>query len=176
MISLVTKYCFFVNKLNEFNEDQIKIIMILKDLVTSLNIKICLSSQSWNHFTKAFDINSSWMLRLKEFIQDDIFLYIKSTFKENSCFMLLSAKNSRCNELVQEIIENACKVFLWVFLVIHFLLRDVTHADDIYIMQTTFMIFKKNFNFCWMNLKLTFRRCLRTLKLFIKRKQLNSYN
>jgi len=176
VISLVMKYCFFVNELDEFNKDQIKIIMILKDLVTSLNIKICLSSWSWNHFMKAFDINLSQMLRLKKLIQDDILLYIKSTFKENSCFMLLSAKNSRCNELVQEIIENAYEVFLWVFLVIRFLLRDLTHADDIYIMQITFMIFKKDFNFCWMNLKLTFRKCLRTLKLFIKRKQLKPYN
>lgn len=41
----VTKYCFFVDGLDEFDGDQTEIITILKGLATSPNIKICLSSR-----------------------------------------------------------------------------------------------------------------------------------
>jgi hypothetical protein len=61
---------------------------------------------------EAFGTNPSRMLRLEELTRDDILLHVKSTFEEDSRFALLSAEDSRCNELVQEIVENAREVLL----------------------------------------------------------------
>lgn len=127
-----TKYCFFVDGLDEYDGDQTEIITILKGLATSPNIKICRSSRPWNHFMEAFGTDSSRMLRLQELTRDYILLYVENTLEEDSRFALLAEEDPRCNKLAQEIVENAHGVVLWVLPIVRSLLRSLTHADDIY--------------------------------------------
>jgi hypothetical protein len=128
---LSTKFCFFVDGLDEYDGEGIDIIKTLQDLIVSPNMKICVSSRPWNAFEKAFGKNHNQKLLLQEYTKDDIRLYVTGTLEGNESFLKLSREDPQYKQLIEDIVERAQGVFLWVYLVVRSLLRDLTDDNDI---------------------------------------------
>jgi NACHT domain len=51
---LPTKFCFFIDGLDEFGDDHLELCEVIRDLSRSPHIKLCVSSRPLNVFTKNF--------------------------------------------------------------------------------------------------------------------------
>jgi hypothetical protein len=50
-----TKFCFFIDGLDEYSGDEEETLRLMLDISSSSNIKICVSSRPWNTFLDAFE-------------------------------------------------------------------------------------------------------------------------
>jgi hypothetical protein len=127
---LPVRICLFIDGLDEYEGEHSSIIHIIKALVKSPYIKLCVSSRPWLVFTDAFD-GSHWKLYLQDLTRNDIRIYIKDNLEGNSHFQQLKYQDLVSSEdLVKQIVEKAQGVFLWVYLVVRSLLRGLTNGDD----------------------------------------------
>jgi hypothetical protein len=129
--SVSTKFCFFIDGLDEYNGDHQDIVDLLNGIAQSNDIKICLSSRPWNVFQAAFGGRLDRRLKLEDFTRDDIKRFAEDRLGQNSHFKALQASDPRYQCLLEEIVDAAQGVFLWVFLVVRSLLRGLTNADTI---------------------------------------------
>ncbi|KAJ2993520.1 hypothetical protein NUW58_g1815 [Xylaria curta] len=132
------KFCFFIDGLDEFEEDNkthSDLIATLRILAASENIKFCVSSRPWTVFSDAFGEDPDRLLRLEDLTRDDIRSYVHENFNENSQFRLLSTDNPDYADLVEDITRQAQGVFLWVFLVVRDLLEGFSHSDTIHTLR-----------------------------------------
>ncbi|KAF8857617.1 hypothetical protein BDZ45DRAFT_788025 [Acephala macrosclerotiorum] len=132
---LSAKFCFFVDGLDEYDGEDTDIIKTLQDLIISSKVKICASSRPWNAFEKAFGKNRSQKLLLQDYTKEDIRLYVTETLEKNESFVTLSRKDPEYKQLIEDIVERAQGVFLWVYLVVRSLLRGLTDDNDISFMH-----------------------------------------
>ncbi|KAL9621621.1 MAG: hypothetical protein Q9160_004013 [Pyrenula sp. 1 TL-2023] len=124
-----TRFCFFVDGLDEYDGEPDLIIEVLESLRSWPEIKLCISSRPWNEFCDAFGRASDPQQALEELTRDDIKLYVKDTLEENLRFQKLKARDGRSQDLVLQIVEKARGVFLWVSLVVKSLLTGLKNAD-----------------------------------------------
>ncbi|KAK8098842.1 uncharacterized protein PG998_012083 [Apiospora kogelbergensis] len=122
-----TKYCFFIDGLDEYEGHETDIISTISDLLHSSNIKICLSSRPWNRFREAYAKCPG--LTLEYLTKTDILEYTKFELLSNNSFQRTMEMDPRCNYIITQISDQARGVFLWVFLVIRNLLRDITSQE-----------------------------------------------
>ena len=129
---LSLKFCFFVDGVDEYDgEDHTHVINVLKSLNTSPSVKICLSSRPWNIFVKAFGADIHQRLLLEDHNAYDIQQYVKSKFQEDEQFAILQSREPRSSDLVDQIVQNAQGVFLWVRIVVNNLLRGLSNDDNL---------------------------------------------
>ena len=133
--TLTAKFCFFVDGLDEYNGEESDIIKILQNLAISSNVKICVSSRPWNAFEKAFGADINQKFPLQDFTKDDIRFYVKDTLVQNKSFLKMARQDHRYAQLIEDIVERAQGVFLWVYLVVRSLLRGLTDDNTIALMQ-----------------------------------------
>jgi NACHT domain len=125
------KFCFFIDGLDEYDGNHIEIIEVLKGLLSSPNIKICVSSRPWNVFEDAFGQDKDRRLYLEELTRCDIQLYVRNKLEKNRHFVRLKESDPACQNVVDEIVTKARGVFLWVFLVTRSLIQGLTDADTV---------------------------------------------
>lgn len=125
------RFCFFIDGLDEYDGEPDHIISVLESLRSWPDVKLCISSRPWNEFKDAFGRPSDPQLALEDLTREDIRLYVRSTLEEDSRFEVLKAKDDRSQDLVQEIVDKAQGVFLWVILVVRSLLTGLRNADRI---------------------------------------------
>ena len=125
------QFCFFIDGLDEYEGEPDQIVKVLSSLHHWPNIKLCVSCRPWNEFLDAFDPGVDLHIALEDLTQDDIRLYIQDSLEGSARFRALKARDSRSQDLVQEIVEKARGVFLWVVLVVRSLLTGLTNADKI---------------------------------------------
>ena len=128
---LSSKFCFFIDGLDEYQGDHCGLIQTVRRLATSSSIKICLSSRPWEEFTDAFGSDKDRTIMLQDLTRRDIQLYVHDALKQHHHFAKLEEADPRWNELVEELEDRAQGVFLWVTIVVRSLLRGLTHADDV---------------------------------------------
>jgi hypothetical protein len=124
-----TKFCFFIDGLDEYEGNHTELTRLIKILALSSSIKLCVSSRPWNPFIRAFG-ESEQQLKLEDLTKDDIKNYVRSKLQENEPFRELEKQDSRCNEIVADIVQRAQGVFLWVYLVVDSLLKGLDEGDD----------------------------------------------
>ncbi|KAI9689891.1 MAG: hypothetical protein M1822_009773 [Bathelium mastoideum] len=107
------KFCFFIDGLDEYKGEHGDIINLLRLLTTSTDIKVCVSSRPWNVFEDAFG-KSHQMLVLQDLTHEDIRRYVNDILQDDPQFKTMQERDNQCPELVQEILEKAQGVFLWV--------------------------------------------------------------
>ena len=129
--NLSSKFCFFIDGLDEYQGDQFVLIQTVRRLATSSSIKICLSSRPWEEFTDAFGRDRDGTITLQDLTRRDIQIYVHDALKQHHHFAKLEETDPRWNELVRELEDRAEGVFLWVTIVVRSLLRGLTHADDV---------------------------------------------
>ncbi|KAK8023927.1 hypothetical protein PG993_011993 [Apiospora rasikravindrae] len=122
-----TRFCFFIDGLDEYEGNETDIISTVAELLSSPNIKICLSSRPWNRFREAYADCPG--LTLDSLTNKDIFDYIQSELLSNSSFQRCVDEDPRCHGIITQISSQARGVFLWVFLVVRSLLRDIQSQE-----------------------------------------------
>lgn len=141
---LNTKFCFFIDGLDEYEGDRSELIDIIKGLATSPSVKICLSSRPWNVFIDAFGQRSDRNLRIQEFTKDDIKRHVEFQLEMNPRYVELQNKDNGYKDLVQKICDKAQGVFLWVYLVTSSLLRGLEEKDEIADLQRRLNLLPKD--------------------------------
>lgn len=125
-----TRFCFFIDGLDEFDGDHTEVLEVMEGL-TSDHIKICFSSRPWNVFQNAYGANCGLKLQLQDINRQDILRFVEGTLSKERHFRNLQASDNRYDNLVNEIVEKASGVFLWVFLVVQSLRRGICNSDTI---------------------------------------------
>ena len=126
-----TKFCFFLDGLDEFDGRPADIIELVNILKSFQNVKTCVSSRPWNDFEDRFGNDSPWKLHVQDFTTNDIHLYVDETLGDNLRFQQLQKDDPQCPDFVWNIVLEAEGVFLWVFLVTRSLLDGLTNSDRV---------------------------------------------
>lgn len=127
-ITSSARFCFFIDGLDEYGGNDFEIVCVLKELARSASVKICASSRPWVAFEKELS-SSGPMFVLQDFTGQDMENYVEAMLVENDIFKALAANDRRCHNLVSEISQRANGVWLWVFLVVRDLMRDITARE-----------------------------------------------
>ncbi|TVY35313.1 hypothetical protein LSUB1_G005650 [Lachnellula subtilissima] len=130
-----TKFCFFLDGLDEYDGRPADIIELINTLKSFRNVKTCVSSRPWNEFEDRFG-DSRWKLYMQDLTKKDIRLYIEDTLGKHSRFQQLQKEDPQCPNFVGNVVKDADGVFLWVFLVIRSLLDGLTNSGRIKDLQT----------------------------------------
>lgn len=94
------------------------------------HVKLCLSSRPLNAFRDAFVDHDS--MRLELVTRRDISNYVWSRLTANRHFMAPSHQPAeKKDQLVTEVVEKACGVFLWVKLVLDMIVVSLNNYDTI---------------------------------------------
>lgn len=125
------KFCFFIDGLDEYHGHPKDMIDLIRLLRTLPNLKLCLSSRSWNEFEQEFDKVGTRKLYMEDFNSDDISAYVHDTFAKDENYQELEDKDMYGNELVEEIVKAANGVFLWVFLVVRSFQEGLMNGDRV---------------------------------------------
>ena len=126
-----TKFCFFVDGLNEYEGEHSDLLDLLKNLSSCPEIKICVSSRPWNIFKDYLGQDSDTKLTLEDMTAGDIESHIRGELNKSPSSNSLKAQDAQYQQLIQDIQNKAQGVFLWVVLVVRSLIRGLTNADRI---------------------------------------------
>ena len=130
-----TRFCFFIDGLDEYEGDHKELIDVIKYLKESKSIKLCVASRPWNVFEAAFGGDPVRKLYLEDLNYSDIKTYVIGKFSEEPHLKDAIGRDSRYNEIIEEIISKARGVFLWVYLVVNSLLEGLGNDDRIVDLQ-----------------------------------------
>ena len=127
------KICFFVDGLDEFDGDEAALMEII-DLFCKISerehVKVCLSSRPWLLFEDSFQSRPS--LQLQYLTRNDIKKYVQVEVAQSKRFRELQKKDfQQCTDLINELVNKAAGVFLWVYLVVLSLLQGLRNGDRI---------------------------------------------
>jgi len=128
MTAPAARFCFFIDGLDEYDGAEEDIIQTVQKLASCPQIKICVSSRPWNRFREAF--GSFPQLVVQDLTRPDIELYIEAELEESAAFQSSVARDSRCRGISSEVATRAQGVFLWVYLVVRDLKRDLQSQEN----------------------------------------------
>ncbi|KAF2466943.1 uncharacterized protein BDR25DRAFT_292641 [Lindgomyces ingoldianus] len=129
--ALSSKFCFFIDGLDEYSGDYTDFCKTLKNLSNSPHIKICVSSRPWNVFEDAFGRDSSTKLYIHELTRNDIRFYTKSRLSDHPRWANLDIIDGNDQSLIESICDRASGVFLWVVLVVQLLRNGLNEHDSL---------------------------------------------
>ncbi len=109
------RLCIFIDGLDEYEADPVgshaDVVALFKTMVTSSNIKICVSSRPWLVFEDAF--KSAPSLQVQHLSSNDINRYVQSELCDNlRMIQLREADPVNTDFLVEEIVSKASGVFM----------------------------------------------------------------
>lgn len=125
------KFGFFTDGLDEYQGDRTEVIAVINDFAFSRDMKVCFSSRLWHVFEQAHGDNSGLKLRLQELARGDVSCFVTERLAEERQFKRLRAEDDRYSELVNEIVDRAHGVFLWLFILVQCLRQGITDFDTI---------------------------------------------
>ncbi|KAJ3502479.1 hypothetical protein NM208_g16719 [Fusarium decemcellulare] len=124
--TLTTRFCFFIDGLDEFNGDEEDISKLLLSITSSADIKICASSRPRSIFDEML-WTTNFMLQMQDFTKPDMQTYVRRRLRENRRFKTLEkASESGIQGLMNQVADQAKGVWLWVYLVT----RDLVYAAN----------------------------------------------
>ncbi|GAB7325496.1 hypothetical protein MBLNU13_g09505t1 [Cladosporium sp. NU13] len=127
---LTSRFCFFVDGLDEYAGDQFAMIQDFDRLLQSPQVKFCVSSRPWNVFRERYGSNAEFTLTLEDLTLADMHEYVQGTLEGDERFSRLANREPQALTLITRIRDRAEGVFLWVFLVLRSLLRGLDEQDD----------------------------------------------
>ena len=123
-------FCFFMDGLDEFGEDEVDLIAFVQNLVSSTGVKVCLSSRPHKVFEDAF--GPSAKLRLQDLTFKDIQRYVTDKFQSVPQLKSMTSKHEfEMSELKEQIVIRAEGVFLWVSLAVKDQIRGLMNEDSL---------------------------------------------
>jgi len=125
----------FIDGLDEFDGDHEALVPQLQGLVTTYNLKLCVSSRPWNVFRDAFGAHPS--LTMGALTKRDISTFVSSSFDQSPAFQeMKEVYPNETQAMKDQILEKTQGVFLWVSLVLRSLLRGLREGDQLLTLQT----------------------------------------
>ncbi|KAL2675742.1 hypothetical protein Neosp_011933 [[Neocosmospora] mangrovei] len=128
-----TKFCFFIDGLDEYNGDEGEIAELIASISKSQHIKVCASSRPRLTFDKKFQDKNLWSaeytLLMQDFTKNDMKKYVKKTLRKSMEFRTLEITDSSCTRLMNQIANDAKGVWLWVHLVTKDIIRAVESKE-----------------------------------------------
>ncbi|KAK0651121.1 hypothetical protein B0T16DRAFT_403197 [Cercophora newfieldiana] len=132
---LSVNICFFIDGLDEYAGDHLGICQTLRELSLSPFVKVCVSSRPWNVFEDEFGNSEDGKLCIHEISRPDIQRFTISVLSSHPRWRLLDtlrdASGGTSMSLVDDVVEKANGVFLWVSLVTRFLREGLTNDDSL---------------------------------------------
>jgi hypothetical protein len=127
-----TKFCLFIDGLDEYSGEFADIIGLLDNLVVSKNVKLCVSSRPHNAFQRHYGEDTRRQLAVQRLTHNDISRFASDRLQSSGFFDSLREQDPKgCDKLVGEITRKAEGVFLWVSLAVRSLLRGLDNDDDL---------------------------------------------
>ena len=121
--------CFFIDGLDEFDEDKDDLIDFLRNIASNTGVKVCLSSRPDKEFEDAF--GSSARLRLQDLTHNDIRQYVDDEFEKVPQLVSMQLENEHeMNQVKGRIVDRAEGVFLWVSLAVKDQIRGLRNDDS----------------------------------------------
>ena len=114
------RICFFLDGLDELDEDYEGLVSVIKDLLKENNVKVCLSSRPYRVFSEAF--SSANMLKLHDVTRADIYKFVTGS--------LTSRDPQLISKMSGEIVYRAEGVFLWAELVVKEMNKGLINEDS----------------------------------------------
>lgn len=126
---LSTKYCFFIDGLDEYNGEEQDVLSFLSYFADSkvADIKICVSTRPRRMFEPFQQSDNS--LIVQDFTEEDMKRHVRVGLQMNDNFKHLPKSDSE--ELVAEISQQSKGVWLWVYLVTRDLVHAVNHDEGL---------------------------------------------
>ncbi|KAF2969412.1 hypothetical protein GQX73_g4162 [Xylaria multiplex] len=121
-------FCFFIDGLDEYQGPEETLIQIVKNLTAGSNIKICASSRPWAAFHAEWN-SSIYTFKMQDFTKADMTKYVKEYLEGSDKFRTAAALDSQCLDLIPNISNRANGVWLWVYLVVRDILRDIRDGE-----------------------------------------------
>jgi len=126
--------CLFIDALDEHSGDHRQLLSFLQSLVSEANpklvrIKFCLASRPENIFKDALGSCPGFVMQTMT--NSDIRQYVHSMMAPELSRAERVETESNIQDLVQEIVESARGVFLWVNLVVPELIEGICDGDTI---------------------------------------------
>jgi hypothetical protein len=128
------KLFLLIDGLDEYSGNKVGLADVLKAAALtrereSPDIKLCLSSRPLNEFEEAFENLPT--IKLQELTLGDIQLYVSSMFQNTRQMIYLRDTDPKnANQLVEDIVQKASGVFLWVKIVVDSLLEGLRNEDS----------------------------------------------
>jgi hypothetical protein len=124
------RFCFIVDGLDEFDGDHDEIVGVFQAAASSQTVKICVSSRPLLVFEDAF--KEFPKLRLQDLTQNDIFQYVNGCLADSLKWKNLAQQDPKeSRQLIEDIVQKASGVFLWVTLVVKSLLVGLRNHDKL---------------------------------------------
>ncbi|KAH8763193.1 hypothetical protein F5883DRAFT_377791, partial [Diaporthe sp. PMI_573] len=128
---LGSKFCIFVDGLDEYHGDHIEMCNAIQKLGTaSHDIKLCVSSRPWNDFEDAFG-GGPHILEMHQLTAGDIRGYAHARLSEHRAWTTVSADTGLATSLIDLILRHAEGVFLWVVLVTKEIREGLSNYDSL---------------------------------------------
>ncbi|KAI0889714.1 uncharacterized protein GGS22DRAFT_3110 [Annulohypoxylon maeteangense] len=124
-----TKFCFFIDGLDEFDGDYIDICRTLSEIAECSRIKLCVASRPLNEFQDQFGADQSSTLYVHELTRNDIMDYARARLEEHPRWPALGLGGQEYQLFLSNIANLASGVFLWVTLAVQSLRRGLTNFD-----------------------------------------------
>ena len=125
-----TKYCFFIDGLDEYDGFDHDIAQLMEELAISDNMKLCVASRAHPKFVSSFSSDATRMFSVHEFTDPDIRQYIKEILEGSPDFVARMEQDPNGYQKLAEYIRyHASGVFLWVYLVVVSALDSIGNTD-----------------------------------------------
>ncbi|KAI1336379.1 hypothetical protein F5Y15DRAFT_418922 [Xylariaceae sp. FL0016] len=123
-----TKFCFFIDGLDEYCGDPSDGVKFIQNLASNDNIKILISSRPTPVCNQAFSHKKK--LQLQDLTRSDIGKYVNSTLSAHPYFHDLQLIDPCfASTITKNVVNKASGVFLWVVLACQSLLRGFSACD-----------------------------------------------
>lgn len=132
-LSIITskeQVCVFVDGLDEFAGDCDDLVAYFKQLVDSYPIKLCVASRPWEVFRDALQHKPK--LQMEDLTHNDIQSYVTSRLQDDPNFDKFQKSEPDCAQgTIENIVDKAQGVFLWVELVVSSFIVGLRSGDRI---------------------------------------------
>jgi hypothetical protein len=127
-----SRFCFFIDGLDEFDGDHRDLIDAIRSLSKSPFIKVCVSSRPWTLFQKELGIHEDLHVALQTLTERDIDVYITSKLETTASEIYRAGDMRRLGDTVR---SRSHGVFLWVSLAVRDLRRGIDGHDSMRMLQ-----------------------------------------
>ncbi|KAF2650031.1 hypothetical protein K491DRAFT_609623, partial [Lophiostoma macrostomum CBS 122681] len=147
-VRLQLRFFFLIDGLDEIDQREKKedesdlkgqhaLIELVRDFSEYPILRVCLSSRPWNIFEKEYGCEGRSHLQLHKITRNDIETYTRGTLEKDMAFQELIErdKSFKYGQLVNEILDAANGVFLWVQLAVRNLLSGIDDGNGLYELQ-----------------------------------------
>lgn len=126
---LESRFCFFIDGLDEYEGDQEDVTKMLNILAAFKHIKICASSRPHRHYEK-FLKRESRTFDIASFTQNDMENHARNELGRSEKFQTLARSRPECSKIITDISAWASGVWLWVSLVTSEIRKEADKGED----------------------------------------------